>query len=220
MVGNTGGGEEGETLVSRNLSVGFGESLNENSDDLLPPLPLSPLSPLLEHLRTHAVRTDGPFALSSGDTSDWYLDARQTTFDGVGARLVGAAVLGVLDPETVAVGGMTMGADPIAIATALVAAENGRLLRAFSVRKTAKAHGVGGRLVGPVRMGDRVTVLEDTTTTGAALLEAIAAAAAAGLLPRQAISLVDRSGGKVAAAVTRQGLSYRALVTPELLGLC
>ena len=95
--------------------------------------------------------------------SDWYLDGRRTTLDGEGAVLVGRAVLEVLDPATEAVGGMTMGADPIAVATAVVAQLEGhRRSSAFSVRK-AKGHGIGGRLVGPVAKGDRATVVEDTT---------------------------------------------------------
>ena len=123
---------------------------------------------LVSHLKEHALRTDGPFTLRSGATSSWYLDARKSTFDGEGAAAVGEAVLEALDPDAVAVGGMTMGADPIAVATALLATQRGRPMRAFSIRKQAKDHGTGGRLVGPVHPGDRVVILEDTTTTGGA----------------------------------------------------
>ncbi|MDP9494895.1 MAG: orotate phosphoribosyltransferase, partial [Actinomycetota bacterium] len=123
---------------------------------------------LIEHLRTHALRTDGPFTLRSGAVTSWYLDARQTTLSGTGAWLVGEAVLKVVDPSALAIGGMTMGADPIAVATAMVAARNGRELSAFSIRKEAKDHGTGGRVVGPVPPGTRVAILEDTTTTGSA----------------------------------------------------
>ena len=98
---------------------------------------------LIAHLKTYAVRTDGPFTLRSGATSSWYLDGRQVTFDGDGAWLVGRAVFEALDPEVEAVGGMTMGADPIAIATAMVSSEAGRPLKAFSIRKEAKGHGAG-----------------------------------------------------------------------------
>ncbi len=72
-----------------------------------------PKSVLIEHLRNHAVRTDGPFVLRSGRTSDWYIDARQTTFSGDGALAVGRAVLTEVPTDVVAVGGMTMGADPL-----------------------------------------------------------------------------------------------------------
>jgi len=179
----------------------------------------NPKQRLVAHLREYAVRTDGPFTLRSGATSEWYIDARQTTFDGDGAVLVGEAVVEVLDPEVTAVGGLTMGADPIAVATAIASAANGRPLRAFSVRKEAKDHGVGGRLVGPVGDDDVVAVLEDTTTTGAAMFEAIEALADAGIRIAQVITLVDRSAGAAAANVEAIGIPYVSLVTPADLGV-
>jgi orotate phosphoribosyltransferase len=174
---------------------------------------------LIEHLRLHGLRLDGPFTLRSGEESDWYLDARQTTFDGEGARLVGLAVLEVLDPDVEAVGGMTLGADPIAVATALVASEQGRPLRAFSIRKSEKSHGLGGRLVGPVGPGTRVAILEDTTTTGSAAGEATDVALAAELIVLQAIALVDRSDGLARQKFGERGISQIALVTPSDLGV-
>ena len=92
----------------------------------------------MTHLRQHSLRTDGPFTLRSGTIASWYLDGRQTTLDGPGSVYVGRAVLGVLDERAVAVGGMTMGADPIAVAAAITAAGQDIPLRAFSVRKEAK----------------------------------------------------------------------------------
>lgn len=177
-----------------------------------------PRQTLIDHLTQHAIRTDGPFTLRSGKTSDWYLDARQTTFDGTGAWAVGRAVLEHLDPTAEAVGGLTIGADPIALATAMVAASQGKALRAFTIRKEAKAHGTGGRLVGPVGPGTLVTMLEDTTTTGGAVLEAAGAAVEAGLVIVQAITLVDRSGGVAAAGLAEMGIPYTALLRPEDLG--
>ncbi len=177
------------------------------------------LEALVSHLREHAVRTDGPFRLRSGEVSDWYIDARQTTFSGAGARAVGAAVLEAIPDGVQAVGGMTMGADPIAFATAILAAESGRSLSAFSIRKVAKDHGLGGRLVGPVRAGMRVVMLEDTTTTGGALLEAIEVARGEGLEIVRAVSLVDRSGGATGRRVEDLGIEYLALVTPAMLGV-
>lgn len=173
---------------------------------------------LIAHLREHAIRTDGPFTLRSGRVVSWYLDARQTTFDGAGAAIVGEAVLEVLD-DVEAVGGMTMGADPIAVATAITAARQGRPMRAFSIRKEAKGHGTGGRLVGPVHAGDRVAVVEDTTTTGGAFFEAIDVAGAEGLKIVQAVVLVDRSGGKTGDGMDSRGIPYRALLSPSDLGL-
>ena len=180
---------------------------------------INPKQRLVAHLREYAVRTDGPFTLRSGATSEWYIDARQTTFDGVGAVLVGEAVVEVLDPEVTAVGGLTMGADPIAVATAIASAAAGRPLRAFSVRKEAKDHGVGGRLVGPVGDDDVVAVLEDTTTTGSAMFEAIEALADAGIHIAQVITLVDRSAGVAAKNVEALGIPYVSLVTPVDLGV-
>lgn len=171
---------------------------------------------LIDHLRHHSLRTDGPFTLASGLVADWYMDARQTTFSGEGSRLVAQAVLEVVTAEAVAVGGMTMGADPIAIATATWS--QGRL-DAFSIRKADKDHGTGGRLVGPVRAGDSVTILEDTTTTGGALVEAVGVAIDGGLNVIQAISLFDRSGGTVAALMGERGIPYSALADPTDLGV-
>lgn len=170
------------------------------------------------HLRSHAIRTDGPFRLRSGKVSDWYLDARRTTFSGEGGLLVGAAVWEILDHPD-AVGGMTMGADPIAMATAIHAARIGRPLRAFSIRKAAKGHGTGGRLVGPVGRGDRVAMLEDTTTTGGTVMEAIEVAEKEGLEVVQVVVLVDRSEGEAGRLVTGAGIPYAAFLHPGDLGI-
>ena len=174
---------------------------------------------LIDHLRTNSLRTDGPFVLRSGVESDWYLDARQTTYSGEGARLVAEAILEVLDPRAAAVGGMTMGADPVAIAVALLGAQRRRVLQAFSIRKEAKDHGAGGRLVGPVAAGDSVAVLEDTITTGDALLEAVDVLTEAGVEVIQAICLVDRSDGRAGRRIGRRGIPFVALLRPADLGV-
>jgi orotate phosphoribosyltransferase len=178
-----------------------------------------PSAELIDHLKRHALRTDGPFTLRSGAVSSWYLDARQTTLDGEGARLVGRAVLEVLTGEVDAVGGMTMGADPIAVATAMTAAQQHRPLRAFSVRNSPKAHGTGGRLVGPVHRGDRVAVLEDTTTTGGAAAEAVEHLKHEGIEVAQVIALVDRSEGAAGQLFADLGVDFTALVLPADLGV-
>jgi orotate phosphoribosyltransferase len=174
---------------------------------------------LIEHLVTNALRTDGPFTLRSGEEAEWYLDARQTTFAGSGAPLVGEAILEVLDPEVDAVGGMTLGADPVAMATAMVAASHGRDLRAFSIRKEEKDHGIGGRLVGPVEPGMQVAMIDDTTTTGSAAGEATDVALEAGLEVVQAIVLVDRSDGLALERFHERGIPFVAIVTPADLGV-
>lgn len=173
-------------------------------------------SALLEHLRAHSLRTDGPFTLASGAVAEWYLDARQTTFSAVGGPLVAAAVHDVLSPRVEAVGGMTMGADPIAFAVAFT---SGGRVDAFSIRKQVKDHGTGGRLVGPVNPGTPVAVLEDTTTTGSAFVDAVDVAIDSGLEVVQVVALFDRSGDTVTAAMERRSLPYVALAAPADLGV-
>ena len=178
-----------------------------------------PRQALIDHLATNALRTDGPFTLASGGVSDWYIDARRTTFDGFGARLVGRAVLDVLQPDVKAVGGMTMGADPIAIAVAMTAADQGRDVKAFSIRKQSKDHGTGGRIVGPIDPSMPLAVIEDTTTTGSSAVDAARYLLGEGFLIVQAIALVDRSDGKARSNFERIGIEHVALVTPSDLGL-
>jgi orotate phosphoribosyltransferase len=176
-------------------------------------------SALIDHLLKNALRTDGPFTLRSGAVSDWYVDARQTTFDGTGARVVGEAVLSALDERVAAVGGMTMGADPIAVATAVIAAAKGRDLKAFSIRKEPKDHGTGGRLVGPIDTAMPIAVLEDTTTTGGAAVEAARYLLDEGFEVVQAIALVDRSEGRAAENFAALGIDHVSLVVPADLGV-
>jgi orotate phosphoribosyltransferase len=146
-------------------------------------------SRLLEALRTHALRT-GEFTLASGRSSTWYLDARQVTFRGDCVEAVGQAMLAALPGiDFDAVGGLTLGADPVALAVALA---TGR--RAFSVRKESKGHGVGGRMAGPVQPGDRVLVVDDAVTTGGSTLAAVEALREYGCEVVAAACLVDRGG--------------------------
>lgn len=128
-------------------------------------------------------------------------------------------MLEVLVEEVAAVGGMTMGADPIAIATAMVGADRGRPLKAFSIRAEPKDHGTGGRLVGPIEPPMPVAVLEDTTTTGSAAVEAARYLIEEGFDVVQAIALVDRSEGKAEANFAALGIRHTALVTPAQLGV-
>jgi orotate phosphoribosyltransferase len=174
---------------------------------------------LIAHLVENSVRTDGPFTLRSGEVSAWYIDARQTTFSGTGAWLVGRAMLDEIPEGVDAIGGMTMGADPIAVATAMVAADLGTDLASFSIRKTAKDHGTGGRIVGPIGAGSRVVALEDTTTTGAALGEAIEVLHGADVKVVRAVALIDRSNGATASRISELGVPYVGLVTPRDLGV-
>lgn len=166
---------------------------------------------LLEALRRHSLRT-GDFTLASGRRSDWYLDARQVTYRGDCIEVVGRAVVEALPEMTFdSVGGLTLGADPVALAVALV---SGR--RSFSVRKDAKGHGAGGRMAGAVQPGDRVLVVEDAVTTGGSTLQAIDAVVDYGCEVVAVACLLDR-GGELGAELARRGLPfYPVLGAPDL----
>jgi len=171
---------------------------------------------LVGHLREHAVRT-GDFTLSSGRKSSWFIDSKQTVCRPDGLLLVASAFLAVLPDDVTAIGGLTMGADPVAFGVAGVAAARGRQLRAFSVRKEAKDHGVGGRIAGALEPGDRVVITEDTVTRGTSPLAAAEVVRAFGAVPVLVVAVVDR-GGTCAARCEAVGIGFRALVTAPDLG--
>jgi orotate phosphoribosyltransferase len=159
---------------------------------------------LLEILREKSFRysPDKPFKLTSGGESPYYIDCRPTTHNAEGLALVGEVFFDLIrDLKVKAIGGLTMGADPIAHATALTSFLKGRPVNAFSVRQRPKEHGTGGLLVGDVEPGDKVVVVEDVTTTGASTRRAVAAARNFGLKVVKVLILVDREeGGKEAVA--------------------
>ena len=166
---------------------------------------------LLADLQRFALR-EGDFTLASGRQSKWYLDARQVTYRGDCLETVGRAVLeAVEDLAFDAVGGLTLGADPVALA---VAACSGK--RAFAVRKEAKGHGAGGRMAGPIREGDRVLVVDDAVTTGGSTLSALDAVVEFGGVVVGASCLLDR-GGELGAALTERGIPFfPVLGAPDL----
>ena len=166
---------------------------------------------LLAALRQFSLR-EGEFTLASGRTSKWYMDARQVTFRGDCLETVGRAVLEAVDGVAFdAVGGLTLGADPVALA---VAACSGK--RAFAVRKEAKGHGAGGRMAGPVRPGDRVLVVDDAVTTGGSTLAAIDAIVEFGGEVAAAACLLDRGGELGPALEKRQIPFFPVLGAPDL----
>jgi len=171
---------------------------------------------LVDHLRKYSVRT-GTFTLKSGRTSSWFIDSKQTICRPDGILLVADALLAVLPADVTAIGGLTMGADPVAFGVAAIAATRGRPLRSFSVRKEEKDHGGGGRIAGALEPGDRVAITEDTVTRGASVLEAASVVRAAGAFPVIVIPVVDR-GGTCAARCAAEGIAYRAIVTAPDLG--
>lgn len=140
----------------------------------------------------------GKFTLASGRESTLYIDARQTTMTPDGQRLVGS--LGLLaigaagwNPE--AVGGLTMGADPIAYAICHASADSPAPMKAFTVRKEAKAHGTGKLVEGPITSGSHVVIIEDVVTTGQSAARAIEAVRLIGAVPLGVLALVDREEG-------------------------
>jgi orotate phosphoribosyltransferase len=175
------------------------------------------LSALRDHLLTHSIRR-GDFVLKSGARSSWFIDAKQSACRPEAMLLVADAVLSVIPEDTSAIGGLTMGADPVAYVTATVAATRGWRLRVFSVRKEVKDHGGGGRIAGALDPGDRVVVTEDAVTRGTSLLEAAQVIREAGAEPVLLLALVDR-GGTVAEMAAREGLAFRAIFTAEDLGM-
>jgi len=171
---------------------------------------------LRAHLLEHSVRR-GTFVLKSGRTSEWFIDSKQTVCRPEAMLLVGEAVLELIPEEANAIGGLTMGADPVAFVTAAVATAHGRPLRAFSVRKEVKDHGGGGRIAGALDPGDKVVITEDTVSRGTSLLEAAAAVREAGAEPILLVAVVDR-GGTVEAMAAAEGLPFRAVFSAPDLG--
>ncbi len=152
-------------------------------------------------LQKKSIRT-GEFTLASGKKSDFYVDCRVTTMDCRGAILVGevgyAAVaekIADLTEKPVAIGGMTMGADPISLAIAMESSRQGHPLQMFSVRKEAKKYGTGKRVEGNFQSGDTIILVEDTATTGGSTLKAMDAIEAEGGKVAFVVILVDREEG-------------------------
>ena len=175
----------------------------------------NPREQLLQMLAAKSFRL-GEFTLSSGATSDYYIDCRTTTLDAEGARLSGRVVYDEIQKqrwEPRAIGGMTMGADPIVVAVAILSAQTVQtraparvkghdiseyLLHGFLVRKAEKAHGTGQRIEGFREKGARVVIVDDVCTTGASTIQAIEAAREFGFEVAGVICLVERedAGGR------------------------
>ena len=154
----------------------------------------------------------GRVTLSSGKEADHYVDLRRVTLDAQAAPLVGRVMLALTDDwEYDAVGGLTLGADPVAVSMLHAAAARGRELDAFVVRKAEKTHGLQRRIEGPDVAGRRVLAVEDTSTTGGSVLEAVAALRAAGATVVGVAVVVDRDTG-AREAVEAEGLEYRYAV--------
>ncbi len=181
-----------------------------------PQLPDCAFPELRDHVLAHSVQR-GDFTLKSGKRSEWFIDAKQTTCSPEGMLLVADALLATIPDDVTALGGLTVGADAAAHATAGIAASRGRMLKAFTVRKEAKGHGMGGRVAGALAPGDKVAITEDAVTRGVSMLEAVEVIRAVGAEAVLLVPVVDR-GGTVEAMAAEAGLPLRALVTAPDLG--
>jgi orotate phosphoribosyltransferase len=173
-------------------------------------------SELIEQIKQKAV-VHGKVILSSGKEADYYVDLRRVTLDAVAAPLVGQAMLeATKEFDYEAVGGLTLGADPVATAMMHEAKKQGRILNSFVVRKEGKAHGLQRRIEGPDVKGKRVLAVEDTSTTGGSVLTAVEALNEAGAIVVGVAVVVDRGAGK---KIEDAGLNYVSVVSLQELGL-
>jgi orotate phosphoribosyltransferase len=173
---------------------------------------------LRDRIRGDAV-VRGRVTLASGRAADYYLDLRRVTLSAAAAPLVGRVLLDLTaDLDYAAVGGLTMGADPVATAMLHAAAARGRRLDAFVVRKEGKAHGLQRRIEGPEVAGRRVLAVEDTSTTGGSVLTAVEALREAGAHVVGVAVIADRATG-AAERVAAAGLTYRFAYDLADLGL-
>ncbi len=171
---------------------------------------------LKEQIKNKAV-VHGKVILSSGKEANYYVDLRRVTLDSEAAPLVGEVMLELTkDFDYEAVGGLTLGADPVATAMMHSAAKNGRKLNSFVVRKSEKAHGLQRRIEGPDIKGKKVLAVEDTSTTGGSVLTAVEALKAEGAIVVAVAVIVER-GAKV--AVETVGLPYLSAYSLADLGL-
>jgi len=171
---------------------------------------------LKEQILSKAV-VHGKVILSSGKEADYYVDLRRITLDSQAAPLVGQVMLDLLkDWDYEAVGGLTLGADPVATAMMHVAAQSGKQIDSFVVRKAEKAHGLQRRIEGPDVNGRRVVAVEDTSTTGGSVLTAVEALREAGAIVVGVAVIVERGAKK---AIEDAGLEYRTAYSLSDLGL-
>jgi orotate phosphoribosyltransferase len=171
---------------------------------------------LLRMIKELAV-VHGPVTLSSGQQADWYIDLRRLLLDGTAAPVAGRVMLDTTASLSFdAVGGLTLGADPVATAMLHAAAVRGRKLDAFVVRKAEKAHGLQRRIEGPAVAGRRVLAVEDTSTTGGSVLTAVDALREAGA-DVVGVAVVVERGAR--ARITERGLPYLPAFELSDLGL-
>lgn len=149
---------------------------------------------LLELIRERAYKDGLDIVLASGKRSTFYINGKKVSLHPEGLWLIGKLLLEKLRsfPEVTAVGGLTIGADPLASACAALSHESGQDLKAFLVRKEAKGHGTGSRIEGDLEPGEKVAILEDTVTTGGSAKKAIEAVREVGAVPVVVLAIADR----------------------------
>ena len=175
---------------------------------------------LIDLVATKALRR-GTFRLASGREASFYLDAKQVILDSQGSALVGRAILQLLESRgglPAAVGGMSIGADPVTSAVVTMAGVANLPLKGFMVRKEPKDHGTQRFIEGPVQPGDRVVIVEDVTTTGGSSLLAIDRALEFGLVVERVVTVIDRLAGAQETLAAR-GIPLDSLVTIRDLGI-
>jgi orotate phosphoribosyltransferase len=174
---------------------------------------------LLQLVRERAYRDGLDITLASGKKSDFYINGKQVSLHPEGLWLIGQLMLHALQrfPAVTAVGGLTLGADPIASAIAALSFETGRNLPAFLVRKEAKGHGTHAQIEGDLQRGQRVAIIEDTVTTGGSARKAIAAVLEVGAVPEVVLTIADREDPD-AAAFRREFQVVPLLTLSEIRG--
>lgn len=171
---------------------------------------------LMKHLDRYSLRR-GDFTLKSGRKSSWFIDSKATACHPQGMLLVGELLTRRLPTEVEGIGGLTMGADPVAFSVGAISTVSGRPLFTFSVRKTVKDHGGGGRIAGLLPVGSNVCICEDTVTRGTSIFEAVDVVEASGAKVAFVTAIVDR-GGTVGAMCKERSIEYSPLVTAIDLG--
>ncbi len=183
----------------------------------LPTADLSAVRLALLDLICEVAYKEGDFTLSSGQKSTYYINGKQVTLHAQGALMVARLLLSMLPPGTVAVGGLTLGADPMVSAVSIVGAYENQPVTPLIIRKEAKGHGTRAYIEGPdLPAGSRVTILEDVVTTGASAMQAVERLRAAGYVVNDILALVDRQQGGQA-LYDAAGLNFQPIFTIDEL---
>jgi orotate phosphoribosyltransferase len=180
------------------------------------------MNKIVERLLERALELEalkyGDFTLSSGKKSSYYFDGRRLTLDAEGSWLVGQAVFGLLKGTGVeAIGGLTLGADPMVASVALTSYREGQPVSGFIVRKEAKSHGTKQGIEGPLRQGSRVAIVDDVCTTGGSIFQAISAAEGYGCKVEMVAAILDRREGG-SEELTRRGYKFTSLLAATAEG--